>query len=107
MSSCCQFERESFSLLTLEWKSTRNKTESVSFNVSVAVRGLKSRDENPMMTFPINTELFVDKRAALYMQKDAKKNKGKRKEGKIVGTKEQQEVGIRNHNGSLFGNDFK
>jgi len=45
------------------------------------------RDENPVMTFPIkkriNTELFIDKRASLYIQKrGARKIRTNEKGGK-------------------------
>jgi len=36
----------------------------------------------------INTEMFIDIRAALYKPKGACKNKGKREEGKIMDAKE-------------------
>jgi len=46
------------------------------------------------MIFPymksINTELFIDKKAALYMQKGAGKHLGFGEEGKIVGAKQQK-----------------
>jgi len=37
----------------------------------------------------INTELLIDKRAALYTQKGAGKNNSKREKGKILGAKGQ------------------
>jgi len=46
------------------------------------------RDENPVMTFPIqkkiNTELFIDERAELYAQRELK---GLNEDGKNVGVK--------------------
>jgi len=50
----------------------------------------------------INTELFIDKTAALYIQKGARKNMELRKEAKIVGAQITYSVGMRNHIGSLF-----
>jgi len=45
--------------------------------------GLKNRFENPVTTFPgkrrINADLFIDKRAALYLQKVARKIRAKEK----------------------------
>jgi len=51
-------------------------------------------DENANMTFQIekriNTELFIDRMTAVYMQKVACKNKCYSEVGKIVGAKEQR-----------------
>jgi len=52
------------------------------------------RDENPAINFRIkeriNTKLFIDLRAALWIQKGAGKYNWWRKDGKIVGAKEQK-----------------
>jgi len=48
-----------------------------------------------------NTELLIDKRAALYTQKGAGKNNSKREKGKILGAKGQWKTIT-----SLFGHDL-
>jgi len=53
----------------------------------------KNRDADPVMTFPnqkrIKTELVIEQRAALYIQKGSWKSKDESEQGKIVGAKEQ------------------
>jgi len=63
--------------------------------------GLVETSENPVMTFPIkkriNTEMFINERPKL-----GGKLSGQFEEGKTYWPLDQQEVGTKNHNGSLF-----
>jgi len=61
------------------------------FQVKQTMTSLKMKDENPVMTLPIkkriNTELFIDKRAALYKLNGERKNKGYSEGAKCCRTK--------------------
>jgi len=62
-----------------------------------------------MMTFSIekriSTELFIDRRTELYIQKRKSELSGKIEEGKCW-RQDQQEVGMKNCNSSQFGMNY-
>jgi len=64
----------------------------------------KTRDENPVMTFPIKkrikTELFIDESAGLYVQKASLRSNREIEEGKL------QYLEMRNYNGCLFFRNY-
>jgi len=55
------------------WEKRKKQINNLNYDES-DTGGLKMWDENPVMTFPtkkrINTELFIVKRASLYIQKE-------------------------------------
>jgi len=55
----------------------------------------------------LNTEVFIHKRAVLYILMVRVKIRGNLKRVKMLALKEQRWVGMRNNNVSLFGCDLK